>query len=527
MKKYLFLFLSLIIIQSAAAVEKPAKITVNCSKENNCIIKFDIADGWKIYAHDEHNPESLNLSLNKTASQNVESIEVDWEMQKINSETFMGMVIDYYEPNSEIPFRIFTKDDRYKLSLDINYAACNNHCAVFKDTIVLSGENDLGETGFLQILILALLGGLILNCMPCVLPVVWLKVMHISKKCKTNVRKTRLEIFYISLGIITSFLLLAGATTIMRSIGYAVGWGTQFQEPLFVAALALVTAFGAMNMLDAVTFRTPQSLQKILDKSDGKLSDFLHGVFIVLLATPCTAPFLGTAVAFCLTQPVEYIFAVYIAIGLGLATPYLLLAAIPKALRILPKPGRWMEKFKFFAAIPFAGTSIWMLYILKNQSIYLAVVIFLIILGFITVRSIKFAFASIAIVGIIVMSSAVTAEKSGWETFKVEKIGNKVKQGHVVLVNITSDWCITCKVNEKMVFSDEKMMAELKALGTVMIVGDYTSNSETISDYIKQNNRSGIPLSVVYGPEAPNGIVLPVIFTKEDLLDAINKAKGV
>ncbi len=525
MKKYLFFLLYIIFVQTCEGSDKPAKIILNCSQENLCKIRFDIASGWKIYAHNENNSESLNFFFNKENSKNVESIQIDWDSQKIKTENFIDMEIGYYENSSDIQFKLFTTNDKYKLALDIQYAACNNHCTVFKDNIVFSGENSLGQHGLLQMLILAFIGGLILNCMPCILPVVWLKVMHISKKCKTNIRKTRIEIFYISLGIITSFVVLASTTIIMKTLGSAVGWGIQFQEPIFVALVALITAFGAINMLDVASIRTPQSIQKFLEKSDGKIGDFLHGIFIVLLATPCTAPFLGTAVAFCLSQSVEYIFAIYLTIGVGLATPYLLLAMVPKALKLLPKPGRWMKKFKIFTAVPFALTSLWMMYILKNQNLYLAIVIFLIIFIFTIRYSIKFALVGLATVGILLISSTMTVEKSGWEEFKVERINQEVKLGRIVLVNITSDWCITCKVNEKIVFSDEKIIAELKHLDAVMIVGDYTSNSETIANYIKYNKRSGIPLSVVYGPDAPEGIVLPVIFTKEDLMKAINRAR--
>lgn len=510
---------------TANASDKPAKIDIKCSELNDCTIALTLSEGWKLYAHDENNPESLNFILNSEKSKNVESIKINWDAQKTHSEEIMGMKIEYYNSGSIIPFKIFTKDVKYNLHLDVQYAACSNYCTVFSDKVSFVGQNTLGHQTLIRILILAFLGGLILNCMPCVLPIVWLKVMYISKKCKTNIRKTRIEIFYISLGIITSFLLLAIITALMRSLGSAVGWGMQFQEPLFISLLAIVTGIGAINMLGIIEFNPPQFLQKILDKSDGKISDFLHGVFIVLLATPCTAPFLGTAIAFCLTQPAKYIFIVYLSVAIGLSTPYLILAVFPRTLKLLPRPGKWMEKFKFIAALPFAGTSLWMLNVLINQNFVLAIVIFLMIFILIARHNLKISFITLTIFGIISVNGIKNTEKVRWEKFRIERVSDEVKLGRTVLVNITSDWCITCKVNEKMVFSDENILSQLKEKGVVMIVGDYTSNSKHISDYIKQNNRSGIPLSVVYGPGSPEGIVLPVVFTKKDLIDAIDKAR--
>lgn len=518
-----FLVLIVFLITTVNASEKPVKVEIDCPQTNDCNVKLTTSEGWKVYAHDENNLESLNFTLNLEKSKNIKSVAIDWTKQMLYSEDFMGMKIDYYKSASPIPFKISTSDDSYDLSLDIQYAACSNYCTVFKDTVTFS--KDVEQTTLLQMIILAFVGGLILNFMPCVLPVVWLKVIHISKKCKANTRKTRLEIFYISLGIVTSFIILAVTTALMRELGHAVGWGMQFQQPLFVALIAIVTGLSALNMLDVVKVNPPQYLQKVLDRSDGMVRDFLHGIFIVLLATPCTAPFLGTAIAFCLSQPMQYIFAIYLSVAIGLATPYLLLATFPQTLRLLPKPGKWMNKFKFIAAMPFIGTSVWMLYILTNQSFALALVISLVMFTVVVRNNVKMGFIGLAMLALLSVNSLMTAAKVGWEEFRIEKISNEVQLGRTVLVNITSDWCITCKVNEKMVFSDAETMKELKELGTVMIVGDYTSNSKAISDYIKENNRSGIPLSIVYGPKAPNGIVLPVIFTRQDLMEAINRAR--
>jgi suppressor for copper-sensitivity B len=519
--KHLLIIILLLISITIYSAEPPAKISITCSQSNDCKIKFDIQPAWKIYMHDENNSESLNFAVNHKMSENVESIQVDWDSQKGYSEELMNMKIDYYESGSDINFQLYTKDNNYKLVLDVNYAACNETCTVFKDQVIYNRQNN----GIIYMLMLAILGGLILNFMPCVLPIVWLKVMYISKKCQRNIRKTKIEIFFIVLGIITSFAFLAIMTIIMRDLGGLVGWGMHFQEPAFVGFIAMVTAIGALNMLGLFEIKTPQFLQKVLDSADGKIGDFLHGVFIVLLATPCTAPFLGTAVAFCLTQPSKIIFLFYIAIGIGLSIPYLILITSRNAIKILPKPGRWMEKLKLATAIPFAGTSIWMFYVLYKQSPYAALLLIVVVIIFIAIYNIRFGVISLIALGMVYFGSSMIAREIKSKEFEVKKISDEVKLGRTVLVNITSDWCITCKINEQMVFNDEAMLDELKKNGTIIIIGDYTSNSKSITDYIKLHKRSGIPLSVVYGPAAPDGIVLPVIFTKNDLIMAIDKAR--
>lgn len=520
-------FLVLILLSISSLVnsgELPATINITCSESNDCKIKFNLKDEWKVYGHDENNNESLNFAVNEEKSKNVESIEIDWDSQKVYSEDVSGMKVDYYDTNADINFKLFTKDENYKLVLDVNYAACNKYCTVFKDKVIYNGHNTLNDLGWLHIFIMAILGGLILNCMPCVLPIVWLKVMYISKKCKKDIGKTRSEIFFIFLGIIMSFGLLALMTIILRDMGHVVGWGMHFQQPAFVGFIAILTALGTINMLGLFHLQPPQFIQGVLDKADGKVGDFFHGVFIVLLATPCTAPFLGTAVAFCLTQPSEIILLVYLAIGFGLSLPYLILALLPSCLKILPKPGKWMEKFRIATAIPFAGTSFWMFYVLYKQSPYAALVLMSIVSISIGIYNVRLSLLSLVILCGIYIGSSMTTTSVEWKDFKVERISQEVQNGKVVLVNITSEWCITCKVNEKMVFSDESILRELKKRDIVMITGDYTSNSKVITDFIKSKNRAGIPLSVVYGPGAPNGIVLPVILTKMDLVKAIDMA---
>lgn len=506
----------------ASAFDKPAEPHLDCPEANNCKIRLAVKDKWKVYAHDESNPESLSLTVNKAQSENIESIKIDWSSQQVQSENIHGIQVSYYVPDSDININVIAEEAKYKLTLDLHYAACKDYCAVFQDQISFSTSHN---HNIFHLLLLALVGGFILNFMPCVLPVVWLKAMHLSGKRTRHSKTIRKEISFIFLGVIIAFWGLALATILMRKLGHVVGWGFHFQEPIFVALLAAITGLGAMNLFGLYELHVPAFLQRILTRSSGKLLDFFHGVFLVLLATPCTAPFLGTAIAFCLSQSDIYIFLIYSLIAVGLALPYLMLALFPKSIKFLPKPGAWMSKLKALTAISFALVSLWMLYVLYEQDIYLGKALVVAALLVLTAHRAKVGLGVLGVLIVIYGANSLLYSKAKWGEFKIERIDDEIKLGRTVLVNITSDWCLTCKVNEKVVFDDTKVIAKLHEIGTVTIVGDYTKNSEEISRYIKQNNRSGIPLSVVYGPAAPQGIVLPVILTKNDLFCALEKAR--
>ncbi len=531
----------LLVYFSAFADTLPVKADVICDTSSSnhqlkCNLKLYVEDGWKVYFHDEDNESLLNFKLNTGISRNIDNIVINWFDSKKYYDKAVGT--DYYVPKSEIPFIVFHSDDDYKLVLNLTYSACSvseGYCSIFKDQITHKGKVKSYTQSFIYILLSAILGGTILNFMPCILPVILMKIVYISKKSHNVFNNVKKEMFAIFLGIICSFLLLAGITILMKSLGNVVGWGIHFQQPVFVGLLAFITGISAINMYGLFELRTPDFIQRIFDKVEKKhtnfIVDFLHGVFIVLLATPCTAPFLATSVAFCLSQDTATIILVYLSIGIGLGLPYIIMIIYPKIINFIPKPGKWMEKFRIITGIPFALTAVWLIYVLYQQTNNYYILIC--ILGLIfspIIKNVK-RFSLIFISIIILLSTAIydqitsKSDEIISDTFQIDKVLDEVKLGNIVLVNITSHWCITCKVNETVVLQDRSVIEKLKELGVVVITGDYTSNSDAISEYIKQKDRSGIPLSVVYGPEEPNGIVLPIIFSKDDLLSAIKKVK--
>lgn len=526
MQRIIFALFYLLIVSSVNAADLPAKALLHCSGQNECEVQLNVKSDWKIYAHSTHASEALNFVLNSQESEHIQSIDINWNQQQTFKESYDGMEIEYYVSGSKIPFKLTTNADKYNLVLNVHYAACKDFCGVFQDKISLRGTSqNSGDSNILFMLFLALIGGFMLNLMPCVLPVIIMKAVHISKKSQKNLRVARIEVSMIFLGIMISFIALAFVTIFMKNLGHAVGWGLHFQEPIFVGLLAIVTFFAAINMFGGYEIKIPNF---VLDRMNrfhrNTLSDFLHGIFIVLLATPCTAPFLSTAVAFSLTSSNYEILAVYMFIGLGLGLPYLIMVLYKGVFNLLPKPGAWMAKFKFVAGIPFIVTSLWMFYVLYKQvgNIYLIVSIICMMIALFLRQYLIFTLIIIAcIIFFENKHHQVTSQD-----FQIERISHEVQNGKTVLVNITSDWCITCKVNEKLVLKDSAIESYLNNIGTVRITGDYTSNSPVIHAYLKQNKRVGIPLSVVYGPSAPNGIVLPIMLTKNELLNALKKASG-
>ncbi len=540
MRLVILLFLNILLFDFSAFCEDlPAKAHISCdtlssNQQLKCNLKLDVKGDWKVYFHDEDNESLLNFKLDTESSRNISKIGIDW----LGSKPYYDNAADvyYYIPKSDIKFNVWHSNNDYKLVVNLVYSACNKsegYCSTFKDQITNKGDVKLYTAGFIYIILSAILGGVILNFMPCILPVILMKIVYISKKSHNSINNLKKEMWAIFLGIICSFLLLAAVTILMKALGNIVGWGIHFQQPIFVGILAFITGISAMNMCGFFELQAPAFVQKIFNKVEKKhtnfVIDFLHGVFIVLLATPCTAPFLATSVAFCLSQDTATIILVYLSIGVGLGLPYIVMILYPKIINYMPKSGKWMEKFRVITGIPFAITSVWLLYILFHQinNYYILICILGLIISPMVRKRFKVIFISIIMLLSGAIYNEITSQRSEVvsNVFVIEKVLDEVNLGKVVFVNITSHWCITCKVNEKIVLKDHSVVKKLNELGVVMMTWDYTNNSDSISEYIKQKDRSGIPLSVVYGPAEPDGIVLPVIFSKNDLFDAIKKAQ--
>ena len=428
-----------------------------------------------------------------------------------------------------------------------------------------------GGMSLLAALIPALLGGLILNGMPCVLPIVSLKLFGFAQASGKPRREIVGGALMTTLGILVSFWALAGATLLARSAGQAVGWGIQFQNPVFVTFLALVLTLFTLNVWGLFEINLPHALVNRLGGHGhgghshshsapaavqqagggaGYSGHFFSGVFATLMATPCSAPFLGTAVGFALSQPAATIVFVFTAVGIGLATPYLLLAAMPRATRLLPRPGEWMATLRGVMGFLIAGTTIWLLYVLAAQmdSARLAFLeiglLTLALFVWLQSRSRKTglrvfgrAGAVAAAVLVLLLANGATAQSRGpgaaaggvqvldwvpWDPVQAETLA---AEGRLVFVDVTADWCATCKVNERLVLETDETAALFDRYEVVAMKADWTNRNDDIARYLASFGRYGIPFYALYRPgQAPH--VFSELLRGARLEEAVRNSAG-
>jgi suppressor for copper-sensitivity B len=403
----------------------------------------------------------------------------------------------------------------------------------------------------------ALLGGLILNVMPCVLPVLSIKVMSALKAREQDTNRVRIGFLASAAGIITSFWVIAAVLVGIKLAGGSIGWGIQFQQPLFLTVMTIILALFALNMWGLFEISGPDQLGNAANdaitrsESQGRhiSSNFLTGMFATLLATPCSAPFLGTAVGFALAGSVFDIFWVFTLLGIGLALPYLAIAIQPRVAHILPKPGRWMNGVKFVLGLALIGTAIWLLGVLSVQigtGGAIAVGLGLIAGGiFIWARKCtsnlrpRFAFTALAVTGFMVALFAPGFSKppstpgssSGngslaWQAFAPDTIASLVSDGKTVLVDVTAEWCVTCQVNKRLVLEKPDVRAALNKGNIVLMQADWTRPDQQIADYLASYGRFGIPFNAIFGPGAPDGILLSELLGVDEVLGALKDASG-
>ncbi|MCG8356361.1 MAG: thioredoxin family protein [Kiloniellales bacterium] len=403
-----------------------------------------------------------------------------------------------------------------------------------------------GDTSLLVILGLALLGGLILNLMPCVLPVLSIKLLSAVSHGGRASGPVRVSFLASAAGILFSFMVLAGIAIALKAAGMAAGWGIQFQQPVFLAVMAVVVTLFACNLFGLFEIALPAWLGGVAGGSgaaEHSLSGhFMTGALATILATPCSAPFLGTAVGFALARGVPEILLVFAALGLGLALPYLLVAAVPTLATRLPRPGPWMITLRRILGLALAGTAVWLLSVLAVQVGLTAALVaggLLVALGLLLGLGRRLPRPTLAAAAAVMVLATVAspiglagpapAEKAAtesWEPFDRARIDRLVAEGSVVFVDVTADWCITCQVNKALVIDSDTVSARLGDGTVVAMRGDWTLPSDAISDYLASFGRYGIPFNAVYGPGLPDGEALPELLTVEAVLDAIERAGG-
>lgn len=399
--------------------------------------------------------------------------------------------------------------------------------------------------GLAAILVLAVLGGLILNLMPCVLPVLSIKLLSVVGHGGGDRGRVRAGFIASSAGIVAAFLVLAVSLAGFKAAGGAVGWGIQFQNPWFLIAMTAVVTLFACNLWGFFEVPLPGALARGGTGADDSLAGhFMTGVFATLLATPCSAPFLGTAVGFALSGSAADILLVFAALGLGLALPYLVVAAVPGLATRLPRPGPWMTVLRRLLGFALAATAVWLLSVLAGVAGpvaaaavagAMALIAAVLLIGRMARLSGRLAggvtallvAAALAVPAVTPAGPAVPGSPTAeglWEPFDAAAIPSLVADGKVVVVDITADWCLTCQVNKAAVLERGDIARRLRDNGVVAMQADWTRPDPAIARYLAGFGRYGIPFNAVYGPDAPEGIVLPELLSSDTVARALDSA---
>ena len=350
--------------------------------------------------------------------------------------------------------------------------------------------------------LIALLGGFILNFMPCVLPVLSIKVASVIQLAGVASSVIRRRFLMSAAGIISSFILIAIFLQMMRLLGGQIGWGIQFQSPVFLGFLVFVTSLFTLSLFDVVTFRTPAFVHGVLparnaDKSASSyrtlLGDFGAGMLATVLATPCSAPFVGTAISFALSQSDLTLYGMMVMMGIGLALPWLILAAFPQFVSFLPRPGQWMVRLKQGLGIVMAVTVLWIASLFWQS---------------VSPR----------------MAEDKGSSDTSWIAYDADHLRELISQDRLIFVDVTADWCITCKANKALVLDTAAVSALFAENDVVTMRADWTYPDEAIASYLSSHERFGIPFNVVYGPNAPAGVILPEILSTSAITKALAQA---
>ena len=437
--------------------------------------------------------------------------------------------------NNNIKAKIILEDDidRYE-NLDI---------ILVKGNLVATAEdiniNDATYDSIIFILLMAFLGGFILNFMPCVLPVLTLKLSRVISNQDGNHSSIRINFFLTSLGIIFSFVSLAFLTIFLKKVTGEIGWGIQFQQPIFLFFLIFVLIIFSLNLFNLLEINLPGKLSSninnyINNKKYGVA--FFEGAFATLLATPCSAPFLGSAISIALSSSFYMTLGIFIVLGFGMAFPYILFIIFPSLVSILPKPGKWMVHLKYILGFGVMLTAVWLSYVciivvgLKIFSLVILMLTIFILLFTKKVIKNKYGFVLIVLLLLSVFFTykskildnySFSKNSSEWVSYNSDLLIDYINAGNTVFIDITADWCVTCKVNKLLVLNSREFKDIAKNNKLILMRGDWTKPDNQITQFLQKANRYGIPFNAIYNIEHPEGIIFSELLTITAIKDAI------
>jgi thiol:disulfide interchange protein DsbD len=497
-----------------------------------------IEQSWNAELSKDDNKALLKVSVPEEFHNQMTDVEIypyDWGIIKTTSEAIADIRDDH------VIFEMIAGSRDFAEMTDprIIIKTANESYMVQADANNVADMVNHSPTPLLLIIIFALLGGIILNLMPCVFPVLSMKALSLVKISSKDKRHIRLSGLAYTAGIILSFLIIAGILIALKAGGESIGWGFQLQNPYIVFGLATLLFLFGLNLLGLFEISSKWTgIGSRFTKGDDIQSSFFTGVLATLVATPCTAPFMGTAMGYALTQNAFVALIVFAALGLGLALPYLLITFIPAAQKFLPKPGAWMVTFKQFLAFPMLASCIWLIWVLEQQTGDLSI---LYVLGvFLSIGLILWMVNAgikklIIIIAAIILAMAAFAYSGllktvdtgpDYQSFTSERLDQILSENpeSPVFVNMTAAWCITCLMNERTTLSSEAVQKVFEDNNVIYMKGDWTNRNDEITQYLENYGRNGVPLYVYYGLGnsdgiRPQGQVLPQILTPAIVLD--------
>ena len=420
----------------------------------------------------------------------------------------------------------------------------NNESFIINAEIDGATQNSL-NISFLQALIFAFVGGLILNLMPCVFPIISLKVLSFVSMSNQSPSKIRAHALSFCTGVMVSFLVIGLAMILLKQAGLFLGWGFQLQSPVVVGLLSLLMFVIGLVLLSDINIGSSLTRLGGAGASDNLIGSFSTGILAVIVASPCTAPFMGAALGYALIQPSGVTLPVFSALGLGFAFPYFMLSASPSLINYLPKPGSWMVTLKEFFAFPMFATSIWLIWVFSfqtssNEVIFLLITILLISLLIWIASKINKPNYSIVIFIIAVFiiffqfkdipskeiqsPNALRLESFNYVEWN-ENIENEYQnKNQAYLINFTAAWCITCQTNDKIALSRPNIKEYIYENNIEYIVADWTNKNDDILKTLESYNRNGVPLYIFWKPGMIEPKILPAILTEQILLDSFNNS---
>lgn len=523
------------------------------SEQNRLASKvlIQLSNGWKLLAKSNFSKES-HARMEVTRGRNLKDVSIVWP-EPVQIENDNLHYVDFVAIPIELD--VVEADKQVGFDLVIDLSACGSSC-IQRSHIMHIEVDDVRKYSnkptalfsmeLIRAMIFAFIGGVILNFMPCVLPVLSMKILSVLNSTRLSNKQIKRQFFATIIGICTSFFGLAAFTHFLKVTGEYAGLGLNFQQPEFIIFLVFGLVSFASNLNDRFFINTPKIVHRFANWHQDEtklLGSFFSGVFATLLATPCTAPFVGSAISFAMTYGGWEIYMIFATIGLGMSLPYIVLILFPKQIRMIPRPGKWMNILKKSLVIMVYLTVIWLLYVLfslLDQKSVIIIFLLCLLLQFVLENKqsiLKYSFVKIALIVLIVAAGFIMPKeifeqdvsnaievKDTWQPYSQEKLEQHISEGKTVLVDVGAEWCVTCKLNKFVVLDNQFMLSYYQKHGVVTMRANYTAKNAEINALLKSYNQTGIPFDIVFSKKYPHGIVLPTILKTSDVIKAINKA---